>query len=323
MKYKKFLITGGLGFIGGNFLRIFTNRYPKSKFLNIDKLTYAASKDLEKKLKGKKNYNFHKVDICDFDKLKKIFDNFNPDIVIHFAAESHVDNSITRPDDFINTNIIGTYNLLKLLKKKTKIIHISTDEVFGEANKKSFTENSKYDPRSPYSATKASSDHLVRAWSNTYGINYNIINSSNNFGPYQNKEKFIPVVINSIINKKKIPLYGNGKNIREWIYVDDFINAIEFLIKKAIPNQTFLIGSGYTEKNIDLINKIIKIIKKETEFKIQKKLIKYVKDRAGHDRIYKINSNKIRKLGWKHKIKLNDGLLKTIKHYINQNKELL
>jgi dTDP-glucose 4,6-dehydratase len=323
MKYKKFLITGGLGFIGGNFLKILTNKYPKSKFLNIDKFTYAASKDLAKELKGRKNYNFHKVDICDFNKLKKKFDDFNPDIVIHFAAESHVDNSITKPDDFINTNIIGTYNLLKLLKKKTKIIHISTDEVFGEANKKSFTESSKYDPRSPYSATKASSDHLVRAWSNTYGINYNIINSSNNFGPYQNKEKFIPVVINSIINKKKIPLYGNGKNIREWIYVDDFINAIEFLIKKAIPNQTFLIGSGYAEKNIDLINKIIKIIKKETEFKIEKNLIKYVKDRAGHDRVYKINSNKIRKLGWKHKIKLNDGLLKTIKHYINQSKELL
>ena len=234
-----------------------------------------------------------------------------------------MDNSITKPDDFINTNIIGTYNLLKLLKKKTKIIHISTDEVFGEANKKSFTESSKYNPRSPYSATKASSDHLVRAWSNTYGINYNIINSSNNFGPYQNKEKFIPVVINSIINKKKIPLYGNGKNIREWIYVDDFINAIEFLIKKAIPNQTFLIGSGYAEKNIDLINKIIKIIKKETGFKIEKNLIKYVKDRAGHDKVYKINSSKIRKLGWKHKIKLNDGLLKTIKHYINLSKELL
>ena len=323
MKYKKFLITGGLGFIGGNFLKILTNKYPKSKFLNIDKFTYAASKDLAKELKRRKNYNFHKVDICDFNKLKKKFDDFNPDIVIHFAAESHVDNSITKPDDFINTNIIGTYNLLKLLKKKTKIIHISTDEVFGEANKKSFTESSKYNPRSPYSATKASSDHLVRAWSNTYGINYNIINSSNNFGPYQNKEKFIPVVINSIINQKKIPLYGNGKNIREWIYVDDFINAIEFLIKKAIPNQTFLIGSGYAEKNIDLINKIIKIIKKETEFKIEKNLIKYVKDRAGHDRVYKINSNKIRKLGWKHKIQLNDGLLKTIKHYINLSKKLL
>jgi dTDP-glucose 4,6-dehydratase len=323
MKYKKFLITGGLGFIGGNFLKILTNKYPKSKFLNIDKFTYAASKDLAKELRREKNYNFHKVDICDFNKLRKKFEDFNPDIVIHFAAESHVDNSIKKPYDFINTNIIGTYNLLKLLKKKTKIIHISTDEVFGEANKNSFTESSKYDPRSPYSATKASSDHLVRAWSNTYGINYNIINSSNNFGPYQNKEKFIPVVINSIINQKKIPLYGNGENIREWIYVDDFINAIEFLIKKAIPNQTFLIGSGYAEKNIDLINKIIKIIKKETEFKIEKNLIKYVKDRAGHDRVYKVNSNKIRKLGWKHKIQLNDGLLKTIKHYINQSKELL
>ena len=240
--------------------------------------------------------------------------------MVHFAAESHVDNSIKKPDNFINTNILGTYNLLKLLKKNIKLIHISTDEVFGEANKKSFKENSKYDPRSPYSATKASSDHLVRAWSNTYGINYNIVNSSNNFGPYQNEEKFIPVIINSIIKKKKIPLYGNGRNIREWIYVEDFVNAIEFLIKKDIVNQTFLIGSGYTEENINIIYRIIKIINSKFKIKIEDNQIKYVRDRAGHDKVYKINSSKIRKLGWKHKIKLNNGLLKTINFYINELK---
>jgi len=222
MKYKKLLITGGLGFIGGNFLRLLTNKYPKSKFLNVDKFTYAASKDLAIKLKKNKNYIFQKIDICDFNKLKKKFNSFNPDIVVHFAAESHVDNSIKKPDNFIKTNIIGTYNLLKLLKKNIKLIHISTDEVFGEANKKSFKESSKYDPRSPYSATKASSDHLVRAWSNTYGINYNIINSSNNFGPYQNKEKFIPVIINSLIKKKKILFYGNGRNIINLIFFEYF-----------------------------------------------------------------------------------------------------
>ncbi len=320
MKYKKFLITGGLGFIGGNFLKILTNKYPNSKFLNLDKITYAASKNLANELKQNKNYNFQKIDICDFNKLKKIFDNFNPDIVVHFAAESHVDNSIKKPDNFINTNIFGTYNLLKLIKKKVKIIHISTDEVFGEANKKSFAESSAYDPRSPYSASKASSDHLVRAWSNTYGINYNIINSSNNFGPYQNKEKFIPVIINSIINKKKIPLYGNGKNIREWIYVEDFVNAIEFLIKKDISNQTFLIGSGYAEQNIKIIKKIIKIMKNQFKIKIKNNQIKYVRDRAGHDKVYKINSSKIRKLGWNNKIKLNHGLSKTIEYYINKFK---
>ncbi len=320
MKYKKFLITGGLGFIGGNFLKILTNKYPNSKFLNLDKITYAASKNLAKELKQNKNYNFQKIDICDFNKLKKKIDNFNPDIVVHFAAESHVDNSIKKPDNFINTNIFGTYNLLKLIKKKVKIIHISTDEVFGEANKKSFAESSAYDPRSPYSASKASSDHLVRAWSNTYGINYNIINSSNNFGPYQNKEKFIPVIINSIINKKKIPLYGNGKNIREWIYVEDFVNAIEFLIKKDIPNQTFLIGSGYAEENIKIIKKIIKIMKNQFKIKIKNNQIKYVRDRAGHDKVYKINSSKIRKLGWNNKIKLNHGLSKTIEYYINKFK---
>ena len=320
MKYKKLLITGGLGFIGGNFLRLLTNKYPKSKFLNIDKFTYAASNELANQLKKNKNYFFQKIDICDFNKLKKKFNSFNPDIVVHFAAESHVDNSIKKPDNFINTNIIGTYNLLRLLKKNIKLIHISTDEVFGEANKKSFNENSKYDPRSPYSVTKASSDHLVRAWSNTYGINYNIVNSSNNFGPYQNEEKFIPVIINSIIKKKKIPLYGNGRNIREWIYVEDFVNAIEFLIKKDIANQTFLIGSGYTEENINIIYRIIKIINSKFNIKIEDNQIKYVRDRAGHDKVYKINSRKIRKLGWKHKIKLNNGLLKTINFYINELK---
>ena len=320
MKYKKFLITGGLGFIGGNFLKILTKKYPNSKFLNLDKITYAASKNLANELKQNKNYNFQKIDICDFNKLKKIFDNFNPDIVVHFAAESHVDNSIKKPDNFINTNIFGTYNLLKLIKKKVKMIHISTDEVFGEANKKSFVESSAYDPRSPYSASKASSDHLVRAWSNTYGMNYNIINSSNNFGPYQNKEKFIPVIINSLIKKKKIPLYGNGKNIREWIYVEDFVNAIEFLIKKDISNQTFLIGSGYAEENIKIIKKIINIMKNQFKIKIKNNQIKYVRDRAGHDKVYKINSSKIRKLGWNNKIKLNHGLSKTIEYYINKFK---
>lgn len=320
MKYKKFLITGGLGFIGGNFLKILTKKYPNSKFLNLDKITYAASKNLANELKQNKNYNFQKIDICDFNKLKKKFDNFNPDIVVHFAAESHVDNSIKKPDNFINTNIFGTYNLLKLIKKKVKMIHISTDEVFGEANKKSFVESSAYDPRSPYSASKASSDHLVRAWSNTYGMNYNIINSSNNFGPYQNKEKFIPVIINSLMNKKKIPLYGNGKNIREWIYVEDFVSAIEFLIKKDISNQTFLIGSGYAEENIKIIKKIINIMKNQFKIKIKNNQIKYVRDRAGHDKVYKINSSKIRKLGWNNKIKLNHGLSKTIEYYINKFK---
>ena len=319
MKYKKFLVTGGLGFIGGNFLNILTKKHPRSKFLNIDKFTYAASKDLDKKLKKRKNYYYKKIDICDFNKLKNEFKKFKPDIIIHFAAESHVDNSIKQPKNFINTNIIGTYNLLKLLNKKIKIIHISTDEVFGEAKNSKFSENSKYDPGSPYSATKASSDHLVRAWSNTYNIKYTIINSSNNFGPYQNKEKFIPVIINAILKKKKIPLYGNGQNIREWIYVEDFINAIEFLIKKDTLNETFLVGSGYAIKNIEIIKKILSIINKRFKFKASSNLIKYVKDRAGHDKVYRINSSKIRNLGWKSKTKLNDGLFKTIKFYINLN----
>tara|TARA_B100000787_G_C16199029_1_gene303342 strand:- start:5770 stop:6723 length:954 start_codon:yes stop_codon:yes gene_type:complete len=315
VKYKKFLITGGLGFIGGNFLNIFTEKYPKSKFLNIDKFTYAASVDLAKKFRVKKNYSYKKIDICNYQMLSMEFKKFKPDIVVHFAAESHVDNSIKSPKDFINTNIIGTFNLLRLLNNKTKFIHISTDEVFGEAKNNKFTETTRYDPRSPYSATKASADHLVRAWSNTYNIKYNIINSSNNFGPYQNKEKFIPVIINSILNQKKIPLYGNGKNIREWIYVDDFINAIDFLIKKNISDETFLIGSGFAVKNIEIVERITKIISKKFKIKTNKNSIKYVKDRAGHDTVYRINSNKIKKLGWKNNTTLNEGLLKTIKFY--------
>jgi dTDP-glucose 4,6-dehydratase len=318
--YKKFLVTGGLGFIGGNFLKKFTNKYPKVKFLNVDSFTYAASKEIYKELNKKKNYTFKKIDISNFKKLKKIFNNFNPDIVVHFAAESHVDNSIKKPDNFIKTNITGTFNILKLLRRNTKLIHISTDEVFGEAKNKRFNENSKYDPRSPYSATKASSDHLVRSWSNTYNTDYIIVNCSNNYGPYQNKEKFIPVVVKSILKNRKIPLYGKGTNVREWIYVDDFINALEFLINKKTFNETFLIGSGVVLKNIDLIKKILKIFKEEFNLNIKKNIIKYVNDRPGHDQIYKINSNKIRKLGWKNKIEINEGIYKTIEYYMNQNK---
>ncbi|MAY90769.1 MAG: dTDP-glucose 4,6-dehydratase [Rickettsiales bacterium] len=317
MKYKKILVTGGLGFIGGNFLKIFTKKYPKVKFLNIDNFTYAASIEIYNLLKEKKNYQHKKVDISDFKKLKSEFTKFKPDMVVHFAAESHVDNSIKNPDNFIKTNIFGTYNLLKLMNKNVKIIHISTDEVFGEAHNKKFFENSRYNPRSPYSASKASSDHLVRSWSNTYDINYLIVNCSNNYGPFQNKEKFIPVVIKAILQNKKIPLYGKGLNIREWIFVEDFVNAIEFLIKKDISKDTFLIGSGISLKNIDLIKKIFKVINKKFNIKRKHNLIKYVKDRPGHDQIYKINSSKINKLGWKSKTKINEGLHKTINYYKN------
>ena len=320
MKYKKILVTGGLGFIGGNFLRIFTEKYPKINFINFDNFTYAASDEIYNFLKKKKNYKHKKIDISNFKKFKKEFTKFKPDIVVHFAAESHVDNSIKNPDNFIKTNIFGTYNLLKLIDKNVKLVHISTDEVFGEANKKKFSENSKYNPRSPYSASKASSDHLVRSWSNTFNTKYIILNCSNNYGPYQNKEKFIPVIVNSILRNKKIPLYGKGINIREWIFVEDFIDAIEFLIKKDVSNETYLVGSGISLKNIDLIKKIFYVFRKKFKIKRNYNLIKYVKDRPGHDQIYKINSSKIKKLGWKSKTNIYEGLYKTIKFYKNFKK---
>ncbi len=320
MKYKKILVTGGLGFIGGNFLKIFTDKYPKINFLNFDNYTYAASYEIYNLLKKKKNYKHKKIDISNFKKFKKEFTKFKPDIVVHFAAESHVDNSIKNPDNFIKTNIFGTYNLLKLINKNVKLVHISTDEVFGEAKKKKFSENSRYNPRSPYSASKASSDHLVRSWSSTFNTKYIIINCSNNYGPYQNKEKFIPVIVNSIFQEKKIPLYGKGINIREWIFVEDFVDAIEFLIKKDVSNETYLVGSGISLKNIDLIKKIFYIFNKKFKIKRNYNLIKYVKDRPGHDQIYKINSSKIKKLGWKSKTSINEGLYKTIKFYKNFKK---
>ena len=320
-KIKKILVTGGCGFIGSNFLNIMVQKYRKINFLNIDKLTYAGKKKNLNKVKKLKNYSFRKIDICDYQKLNKIIKQFKPDIVVHFAAESHVDNSIRAPGQFIQTNIYGTYNILRSINKKIFLIHISTDEVYGHVVKnKSFSENTKYNPRSPYSASKASADHLVSAWNNTYDYKSTIINCCNNFGPNQDKEKLIPVIINNILKNKKIPIYGNGKQKREWIYVDDFVSSIDFIISKGLFRENFLIGSRIRFENKILAKKIINIFKDKFYFNKKKINLIRVKDRPGHDQEYKVNSSKIRKLGWKSKTNIDNDLFKTICSYKNNNK---
>jgi len=318
---NKILITGGCGFIGSNFLNIMVPKYKKTQFLNIDKLTYAGKSENIRKIKRLKNYNFLKLDICNYMKLKNVIKNFKPNIVVHFAAESHVDNSIKSPGKFIQSNILGTYNILRSISKKIFLVHISTDEVYGHViNNKSFSETTKYNPRSPYSASKASANHLVSSWNSTYGYKSTIVNCCNNFGPNQDKEKFIPVIINNILNNKKIPIYGNGKQKREWIYVDDFVASIDFIISKNLFSENFVIGSGIRFENKTFAKKIISIFKNKLNYDEKKIKLIRVRDRPGHDVEYKINSSKLRKLGWKSRTNINNDLLKTINFYKTKNK---
>ena len=322
------IVTGGAGFIGSNFIRKLLKR-KIYKILNVDKLTYAGNKDNLKKFHNFKNYNFKKIDI-NSKKLIKTFNDFEPDILINFAAETHVDRSIDSAKKFLITNILGTQNLLEISKnycqkknnKKFKFIHISTDEVFGDLNNKNkkFNIKTNYNPSSPYSASKASSDHLVRAWNRTYNLNTIIINCSNNYGPYQYPEKLIPHAIISLIKKKKIPIYGNGNQIRDWLFVDDHIEAIEKVIKKGKIGKTYLIGGNNEIKNIFLVKKIIQIYYglKQKKIKNFKKYIKFVKDRPGHDKKYSVDTSKTaNEIKWKPKKNINEGLRFTINWYLN------
>tara|TARA_B110001450_G_scaffold236871_1_gene242652 strand:- start:267 stop:1229 length:963 start_codon:yes stop_codon:yes gene_type:complete len=318
---NKILVTGGSGFIGSNFLNLMVPKYNKTKFLNIDKLTYAGKVENSKRIKKLKNYSFLNIDICNYRKLREVIKKFDPKIVVHFAAESHVDNSIKSPGEFIKSNIIGTYNILRSINKEIFLIHISTDEVYGHVvNNKSFSETTKYNPRSPYSASKASADHLVSAWNSTYGYKSTIVNCCNNFGPNQDKEKFIPVIINNILNNKKIPIYGNGKQKREWIYVDDFVSSLDFIMSKNLIRENFIIGSGIRFENKMFAKKIISIFKNKLNYDEKKIKLIRVSDRPGHDIEYKVNSSKLRRLGWKPKTNVNNDLLKTINFYKTINK---
>ena len=315
---NKILVTGGCGFIGSNFLKIMLSKYKKTNFLNIDNLTYAGKSANVKSLKNKKNYKFLKIDISNLSKLSNVIKKFKPKVIVHFAAESHVDNSIKSPGQFIQTNILGTYNILRSINKNIFLLHVSTDEVYGHVeNNKSFNEKTCYNPRSPYSSSKASADHLVSAWNVTYNYKSTIVNCCNNFGPNQDDEKFIPVIINNIIKNKDLPIYGNGKQKREWIYVDDFIASLDFIISKKLTNERFVIGSGKRFENKILAKKIISIFNNKLNLKKKIKLSR-VKDRPGHDKEYKIDCTKLNNLGWKSKTNMDKDLIRTIKFYLKK-----
>jgi len=327
---KNILVTGGAGFIGSNFIRYMLNKYKKYKIINYDKLTYAGNIRNLEGVDKYKNYKFIKADICDYNKLDNIFKFEKIDNVIHFAAESHVDKSILDPLSFVKTNVIGTLNLLEVSKKNWKsnykgklFHHISTDEVFGSVKEGFFDENTPYDPHSPYSASKASSDHFVRAYFDTYNLPVKISNCSNNYGPYQFPEKFIPLVINNIINKKELPIYGDGQNVRDWIHVFDHAEALDLIFHKGLIGETYLVGANDQKKNIEIVNIIIntadKLLLRQNGF--SRNLIRFVEDRPGHDKRYAINSKKISNhLGWKPKITFEHGILKTIEWYIKNKK---
>ncbi len=326
---RNILITGGAGFIGSHVVRLFVKKYPDYHIVNLDKLTYAGNLENLKDIENYPNYTFVKGDIRDEKLVNEIFETFNIDGVIHLAAESHVDRSIENPMDFIYTNVIGTVTLLNAARKYWKdnpenkvFYHVSTDEVYGslENDDEFFTETTPYDPRSPYSASKASSDHFVRAYNNTYGLPTLITNCSNNYGPNQFPEKLIPLAINNILNLKPIPIYGTGENVRDWLYVEDHAKAIDLVFHKGKIGETYNIGGNNTWKNIDLIRKLCQIMDEELgrEPGTSEKLITFVKDRAGHDKRYAIDTTKIKQeLGWQPETDFETGLRKTVKWYLS------
>ena len=328
---KNILVTGGAGFIGSNFVRYMLNKYRNYNIINYDKLTYAGNIRNLVGVDKYKNYKFIKADICNYKKLDDTFKSEKIDNVIHFAAESHVDKSILDPFSFVKTNVLGTLNLLEVSRKNWKndyndklFHHISTDEVFGSAEDGLFfNEKTPYDPHSPYSASKASSDHFVRAYFDTYDLPVKISNCSNNYGPFQFPEKFIPLIINNIINKKELPIYGDGQNIRDWIHVYDHADALDLIFHKGLIGETYLVGANDQRKNIEIVNIITDFadVLLQRENGSSKDLIRFVEDRPGHDKRYAINIKKIySQLGWKPKINLMNGIKKTIEWYIENKK---
>ena len=323
---NKAIVTGGFGFIGSNLIELLL----KNNFyvINIDKMNYASNIYNLKNIKKKINYKFYKSDICNKKKLNLILKKHKPEVLFNLAAETHVDRSINNPETFIKSNIMGVYNILECIKEYTKInknfkmIHVSTDEVYGDIRglKKS-REGDKYQPSSPYSASKASADHLINAYVRTYNLPIVISNCCNNFGPSQLPEKFIPKTIFNIIMKKNIPIYGIGKNQREWIYVEDHARALIKLFKNGKIGESYNVGTGFVINNLKLAKKIIKIYESNFDKKKQKIKIEFVKDRPGHDFRYALNSSKIRiKMGWKHLCSFNKALIKTIEWYLKNPK---
>lgn len=333
MAEKTILITGGAGFIGSHVVRLFVTKYPNYRIVNLDKLTYAGNLENLKDIEQQPNYTFVKGDIVETDFVNRLFAEFQFDGVIHLAAESHVDRSITEPLEFVKTNVLGTVNLLNASKNAWKnnyagkvFYHVSTDEVYGTLGETGFfTEETPYDPHSPYSASKASSDHFVRAYADTYGLPVKLSNCSNNYGSHHFPEKLIPLFINNIINNKPLPVYGKGANTRDWLYVVDHARAIDDIFHKGKQGETYNIGGFNEWKNLDLVKLLCKVMDKKLNRTpgASEKLITFVKDRPGHDLRYAIDANKLNKeLGWKPSVTFEEGLEKTVDWYLNNSEWL-
>lgn len=312
---KKLLVTGGAGFIGGNFVRYMVKRYPEYLIYNLDALTYAGDLTKHREIENEDNYSFVKMDIADRESVVELFQREKFDYVIHFAAESHVDRSITEPEVFIQTNVLGTQVLLDASKDfgVKKFIHISTDEVYGELSFDSnlfFTEDSPLKPNSPYSATKASSDLLVRAYYETYGLSVSITRCSNNYGPYHFPEKLIPLTISQVLNDEKIPVYGDGKNIRDWLHVADHCTAIDLVMHKGENGEVYNVGGQNERTNLEVVQRILQVLGKSED------LIEFVTDRPGHDQRYAIDSTKLKQLGWQPNYDFDTGIVQTIEWFV-------
>lgn len=319
MNKAKILVTGGAGFIGGNFVQHMVSKYPEYQIFNLDLLTYAGDLVKHKEIENADNYTFVKMDIAEREAVMTLFENEKFDYVVHFAAESHVDRSITHPEIFVKTNVMGTQALLDAAKANglKKFVHVSTDEVYGELDfdpTTFFTEDTPLQPNSPYSASKASSDFLVRAYHETFGLPVNITRCSNNYGPYHFPEKLIPLTISRVLNEQKVPVYGDGKNIRDWLHVKDHCLAIDLVMHEGVNGEVYNVGGHNEKTNLEVVQTIIKELGKSEE------LIEFVTDRLGHDKRYAIDPTKLEALGWKPTYNFDTGIAQTIQWYLD-NKE--
>lgn len=321
----KIIVTGGAGFIGANFLQLLVPRFRQHDFINIDNLGYASNLASLEGIDDLPNYRFERVDIAEAEAVEETFARHRPDLVVHFAAESHVDRSIIGPRQFLRTNIEGTFNLLEAARKHFApggglFHHVSTDEVYGSLGETgAFTEETRYDPSSPYSASKAASDHLVRAWARTYGLPVKITNCSNNYGPRQFPEKLIPLMVLHALERKALPVYGQGRNTRDWLYVDDHCEAIWTVIERGRVGETYNVGGGFEAHNIDIVRRICSVVAEETGWRQSEltDLITFVGDRPGHDLRYAIDSAKVRReCGWAPRETFDSGLRKTVRWYL-------